>query len=84
MAYLENLMKTIYIVIIDCGDGSNTVEWHKTWSNEKQEKLENKERYQSGDGLQLRELHFPDTFDIGAFTKDNHIYWYEEDQDDDE
>lgn len=68
-------MQTIYMVIVDCGDGSNSIEWHKTWSDEKHEKLENKERYQSGDELQIRELRMPDMVDLDAWAKINYITW---------
>ena len=67
-------MKSIYMVICDCGDGSQSIEWHRTWDDHKHERLEEG----SGDGLQMTELKFPDSFDIDAFAKDNHIYWYED------
>ena len=74
-------MKSIYMVICDCGDGSQSIEWHRTWDDHKHEMLEEGDdcyRYASGDGLQMTELKFPDSFDIDAFAKDNHIYWYED------
>lgn len=77
-------MQTIYIVIIDCGDGSQSIEWHKTWSDEKHEKLEDKERYQSGDGLQLTELKMPDVIDLDIWACLNNICWVDDAVNDDE
>jgi len=76
-------MQTVYLVITDCGDGSNNIEWHKTMSDEKMEQLEenNHEKYSSGDGFQVRELIFPDNFDLKAFMELNVLYWWEDDQD---
>jgi len=71
-------MQTIFTVITDCGDGSNNIEWHKNMSDEKLEKMEEQERYQSGDGVQVRELMFPDDFDLEAWATINHIWWFEE------
>lgn len=68
-------MQTIYTVIRDCGDGSQTVEWRKNWSDEILEKLESDDSYQSGDGVQMCELKFPDSFDLDEFAKVNYIYW---------
>ena len=75
-------MQTIYMVITDGGDGSNGIEWHKTWSNEKHEELENDERYQSGDGLQLTTLKMPDEMDLDHWAKENYIYWFEDEIED--
>lgn len=74
-------MKTIFTVITDCGDGSNNIEWHKTMSDEKFEKMEDQERYQSGDGVQLRELKFPDDFDLDDWAHINNIMWFEDNED---
>lgn len=68
-------MQTIYMVIVDCGDGSNSIEWHKTWSNEKLEKLEKLEQYQSGDGVQMQEIKVPNVTEFGAA---NNIEWFED------
>ena len=73
-------MKTIYLVISDCGDGSQSIEWHKTMSDEKYEKMEAQDRYQSGDGVQIKELKFPLDFDLDAFGKVNHIYWIDDEE----
>jgi hypothetical protein len=71
-------MQTIYTVITDCGDGSNNIEWHKTMSDDKLEKMEEQERYQSGDGVQVKKLVFPDGFDLDAWAKVNYITWDDE------
>jgi hypothetical protein len=71
------------MVIYDCGDGSQSIEWHKTWSDEKRSTLEDGDeydRYASGDGLQMTELNFPDSFDIELFAKDNYINWFEDEE----
>ena len=73
-------MKSIFTVITDCGDGSNNIEWHKTMSDEKLEKMEEQERYQSGDGVQIKELKFPDDFDLEAWANANHIWWFDEEE----
>lgn len=73
-------MKSIFMVITDCGDGSNSIEWHKTMSDDKYAKMEDQDRYQSGDGVQIKELRFPDAFDFDGFANENHIYWFENDE----
>lgn len=73
------------MVIFDCGDGSQSIEWHRTWNDDKRNRLEENDtygRYASGDGLQMKELKFPDTFDIDVFAKDNHITWFEDEEQD--
>lgn len=69
-------MKSVFTVIVDCGDGSQNIEWHKDMSDEKKCKLEELDRYQSGDGIQIKELKFPDDFDLDAFANLNYIYWW--------
>ena len=71
-------MQTIFTVITDCGDGSNNIEWHKTMSDEKYAKMEELDRYQSGDGVQVKELVFPDTFDLDMWARINNICWNDE------
>ena len=74
-------MKSIFMVITDSGDGSNSIEWHKTMSEDKQEKLEAGDkygRYCSGDGFQCRELKFPNIVDLDIWAHINHITWFEE------
>lgn len=75
-------MISIYMVITNCGDGSNSIEWHKTMSPEKADKLENSdlERYSSGDGFQCTELKFPDGFDLELFAEVNYITWFEDEE----
>ena len=74
--------QTIYSVIRDCGDGSQIIEWRKTWSDEIHKRLENDKygRYQSGDGVQMKEWRFPPEFDIDAWAKINSIYWMDDEE----
>lgn len=74
-------MKFAYLVIRDNGDGSQSIEWHRTMSKEKKERLAEDDSYQSGDGVQIKALKFPGNFDIEGFTKLNHIFWQEDDLD---
>lgn len=74
-------MKFAYLVIRDNGDCSQSIEWHRTMSKEKQERLAEDDSYQSGDGVQITALKFPGNFDIEGFTKLNHIFWQEDDLD---
>ena len=58
-------MKTLYIIIGDAGDGSNFLRYTFSQSAlnylvEKDADGELDERYQSGDGLQVRSLTVPD------------------------
>lgn len=71
-------MKFAYLVIRDNGDGSQTIEWHRTMSEDKEAKLAEDDSYQSGDGVQITELKFPGNFDIDGFGKLNNIFWYED------
>lgn len=72
-------MKNLYMVIVDAGDGSQFIEWHKTMSEEKIDKLGEDDSYQSGDGVQVKELKFSDSFDIAEFAATNRIIFYEDD-----
>lgn len=72
-------MKSVFMVICDNGDGSHSIEWHKTMSVEKMDELEEEDCYQSGDGVQVTKLKFPDNFDFEEFAKVNYIRWYEDD-----
>ena len=74
-------MKFAYLVIRDNGDGSQSIEWHRTMPKGKQERLAEDDSYQSGDGVQIKALKFPGNFDIEGFTKLNHIFWQEDDLD---
>jgi hypothetical protein len=67
--------QTIYSVIRDCGDGSQSIDWFKTLSDKDMEVLETQERYQSGDGVQVTEYKFPVDFDIENWARINNIYW---------
>jgi hypothetical protein len=68
-------MQKVFMVIRDCGDGSQAIEWRKLWSDEILESLEADDSYQSGDGVQMSELQFPDTFDLDNWAFFNHITW---------
>lgn len=71
-------MKFAYLVIRDNGDGSQSIEWHRTMYKEKQERLAEDDSYQSGDGVQINALKFPGNFDLDGFGKLNNIFWYED------
>jgi hypothetical protein len=78
-------MKSVYIVICNNGDGSNSLEWHKTMSPEKEEQLmDNDEwdKYTSGDGIQITELKLPDMVDLEVWAFLNNITWFEDMQED--
>ncbi len=69
-------MKVLYMVITNGGDGSNSVEWVQDGAVlARMEELadDGDECYASGDGLQVRKLMFPETFDLDAFFEANHI-----------
>jgi len=69
-------MKTIEMVITNCGDGSNGIKWVGDPAVvDRMIELadDGDEQYASGDGLQVRELKFPDDFDIEAWLKLNHL-----------
>lgn len=70
-------MTTISMVIVNCGDGSNAVEWvrDKRVLTRMEELVdEGDEAYGSGEGLQVRELRFPKGFDLDAWVKLNNLY----------
>jgi hypothetical protein len=70
------MANTVYMVITDSGDGSNGVQWvldEKVIDRMEEMVDEGDESYSSGDGLQLRELTFPDGFDIPAWLKLNYL-----------
>lgn len=71
-------MPTIYMVIRDNGDGSQSTEWVKDKVViDKMEDMVNNgtdwkaEAYMSGDGLQVTSVKFPDDFDVDSWVKDN-------------
>lgn len=77
----KETMKKVYVVITDNGDGSNSLEWHKTMSPEKEEQLmDNDEygKYTSGDGFQCTELQLPEGTDLDTFAFFNNITWFED------
>lgn len=69
-------MKTLTYVIGNAGDGSNFIEWvvDPAVLNKMQELADDgDEAYASGDGLQVKQLKFPDDFDLDAWIALNHI-----------
>jgi len=74
----EQEMKSIYMIITNQGDGSNGIRIVK--DKEVLDKMydlatDGDEYYASGDGLQVRELTFPDDFDVDTWV--NHCFsWY--------
>lgn len=78
-------MKSVFLVIVNTGDGANTVEWYKDVTLEQLYKLEEEDpdSYSSGDGFQVRTLDFPDNFDLDEFAKVNYITWNPGFEDDD-
>lgn len=75
-------MKSVFMVIVDAGDGSQWVEWHKFMSDEKIEKLGDNDCYQSGEGVQVTKLNFPEILDLDNWARINHITWWEDNQED--
>jgi len=55
-------------VLSDCGDGSSRIHWFKEVELEDLYKLEeaSPETWGSGDGLQYKELNFPDSSDFDS------------------
>lgn len=69
-------MKEIHMVITNCGDGSNSIQWVQDQEVlDRMEELEDEgdEKYCSGDGLQVTTLEFPEDFDLDAWCKINCI-----------
>ena len=69
-------MTKVYMVIVNCGDGSNSIDWviDKAVIDRMQELADNgEETYASGDGLQVKTLNFPDSFDVQAWLKTNYL-----------
>ena len=76
------MTQKIYMVITNCDDGSNGIQILKTEEavarvHELAE--EGNERYASGDGLQCRELTFPDEFAVDAWVLENFYGYADED-----
>jgi len=72
-------MQKIWMVITNGGDGANGIQWVKDPAViDRMEDLVYSGRaecYMSGDGLQARELKFPDDFDVDAWLKSNREGW---------
>ena len=63
-------------VIIDCGDGSNSLLWvqdDEVLDRMKELADEGDEKYASGGGLQVRRFLFPDEFDLAGWRDLNRI-----------
>lgn len=73
-------MKSIFLVLCDCGDGSQRIEYHKEMSQDIIDEIEKLDRYgtyASGDGFQCTELKFPDEFDLDNWAFFNGINWFD-------
>lgn len=62
-------MQQVHYIIRDNGDGSQSVEWYKNSDFTAEELFEaantdKYDSYQSGDGVQLATLEFPDYFNL--------------------
>ena len=69
-------MTKVHMVIVNCGDGSNSIDWviDEAVIDRMQELADNgEETYASGDGLQVKTLNFPDSFDVQAWLKTNYL-----------
>jgi len=69
-------MTKVYMVMVNCGDGSNSIDWviDEAVIDRMQELADNgEETYASGDGLQVKTLNFPDSFDVQAWLKTNYL-----------
>ena len=67
-------MQTLYLVIVDNGDGSQGLEYRRLMTQEIKKNLANhySGRYESGDGVQIREFKFND---LDAWASLNKITW---------
>lgn len=75
------MTQKIYMVITNCGDGSNGIQIlksEKALARVQELADEGREVYASGDGLQLRELTFPDEFALNAWVIENFYGYYDE------
>lgn len=76
------MTQKIYMVIVNCGDGSNGIQILKTKEAVQQVHTladEGDELYASGDGLQITELKFPDEFAVDAWVLENFYGYADED-----
>lgn len=79
---INKVTQKIWMVIGNCGDGTNFVEIIKTQRVlDLVNRLANEgdERYASGEGLQVRKLKFPDEFAMDAWVSDNFYGYSDED-----
>lgn len=75
------MTQKIYMVICNSGDGSNHIQILKSQAAVDRVNVlaeEGDEIYASGDGLQIRELNFPDEFAVDAWVLEN-FYGYADD-----
>ncbi len=75
------MTQKIYMVIVNCGDGCNGIQILKTekaLARVQELASEGRETYASGDGIQSRELTFPDEFALDAWVTEN-FYGYDDD-----
>lgn len=78
-------MHSIFMVIVNNGDGSSGIEWHSTMDDEKMCALEEQdpEMYSSGDGIQVHEFKFDTSEAMLNFIRLNiHFGFYEEQNED--
>lgn len=76
------MTQKIYMVITNCGDGSNGIQILKTPAAVDRVQYlaeEGDEDYASGDGLQITELKFPDEFALDAWVIENFYGYADED-----
>lgn len=75
-------MQTVYLVLSDCGDGSNTINWFRKTPFDELYKLvdDDPNTWGSGDGLQYQELKFADHFNLDMFAELNNIYWADDEE----
>lgn len=76
------MTQKIYMVITNCGDGSNGIQILKTQAAVDRVQFladEGYEQYASGDGLQITELKFPDEFAVDAWVIENFYGYGDED-----
>lgn len=64
-------MQKVYLVIGNSGDGCNFIEWYegsKFTEEDIREAAKNDkyDSYQSGDGIRIDTLEFPDSFDLSS------------------
>lgn len=68
-------MQTVHYVILDNGDGSQSVEWYRGVTYKELEEFCEKDEYdsyQSGDGIQITQVSFPDSVNLDDIVG---IHW---------